>query len=425
MRASGGLAWLDGLGPQRIRPGLARTRALLAGLGNPQDRFRSVLIGGTNGKGSTAAALASILNAAGIRAGLYTSPHLVAVTERIRIDERDISEGALDSLLSLVASISAPGDRSPTYFEAMTVAALESFRRARVSIAVVEVGIGGRWDATNVLQPDLSIVTNVGADHLEVLGPSLADVARQKAGIFRNGIPALTSAQGEGREVLYEEATRIGARLIDVPPTSRFDSCSPLKGAHQRANLALAAAAASALTGADEETTRRGVAATRWPGRLQEIRRPGRRDLLLDGAHNPEGARELAAYLDEAGLSGKIDLLFGGLKEKDLSTMFGTLAPRARRIVLVTTGSPRAETAATLGARFGIAPENLADDPMAGVRLLERDPVPGAGPILATGSLVLVGEILGGIRGETRSEKLNDGADAGRNGLPYSAATDA
>ena len=180
--ASPGLEWLEALGPQKIRPGLWRTRALLAFLGNPESSFSSILIGGTNGKGSTAASVSAILTAAGVPCGLYTSPHLVSVTERVRLLDRDVSAPALDSALSLVAAVSAPGDRSPTYFEAMTVAAFELFRRARVAVAVVEVGIGGRLDATNVLEPDVSVVTNVAADHLDVLGPALEDVAREKAG---------------------------------------------------------------------------------------------------------------------------------------------------------------------------------------------------------------------------------------------------
>ncbi|MEO6326338.1 MAG: Mur ligase family protein [Thermoanaerobaculia bacterium] len=406
-----GHAWLDALGPQKIRPGLTRTRALLASLGNPERAFRTVLIGGTNGKGSTAAALASILKAAGIRAGLYTSPHLVRVTERIRIDEEDVAEGTLDRMLALLGAIAPAGARAPTYFEALTVAAIELFRRARVTVAVVEVGIGGSWDATNVLTPELSIVTNVGEDHLDVLGPTLADVARQKAGIFRRGIPALTAAAGDARAILHQEAERLGARLIDVSATDRFDRISPLLGSHQRRNLALAAAAAASLAPLTQDVLVKGIAALRWPGRLQRIVRPGRRELILDGAHNTDGARALAAYLVEAGLSGRVDLLFGGLKDKDLPGMFALLAPHVRRIVLVTPRSPRAETAAGLAKRLGRAALEMASDPAAGLRLLDADSGPDAGgrlgvdaiPIIATGSLILVGDILSGIEDDARA----------------------
>jgi len=214
-----GLRWLDALGPQKIRPGLARTRALLAALGSPQSSFRTLLVGGTNGKGSTAATTAAVLEAAGLRVGLTTSPHLVRVNERVRLPGGcDVPDEGLDAVLSLVAAVSGESALRPTYFEALVVAACELFRRARVEIAVVEVGIGGRLDATNVLEPEVSAVTNVAADHLETLGPTLEDVAREKAGIFRRGRPALTTERGGMLPVLRAEAARVGADLVEVAP---------------------------------------------------------------------------------------------------------------------------------------------------------------------------------------------------------------
>ena len=392
--ASPGLTWLEGLGPQKIRPGLSRTAALLSFLGNPESSFSSILIGGTNGKGSTAAAISAILAASGVRVGLYTSPHLVSVTERVRISDRDVPPLALDDVLSLVARISAPGLRGPTYFEALTVAAFELFRRSRVQVAVVEVGIGGRLDATNVLAPEVSVVTNVAADHLDVLGPTLEDVAREKAGIFRRGQPALVGATGTGegpRKALHEEARRIGARLVEIPP---LDAETPgtLPGAHQRQNLALALAAARAVAPLDEETARRGLAGIRWPGRLQTIERRGHRTLLLDGAHNPPGALALAAHLDASGLSCRVDLLFGGMADKDLAAVFAPLAARARRIVLVAPESPRAETPENLRTRVGRPDLETAPSVAGGLALLEDSS--GNGPILVAGSLYLVGEVL-------------------------------
>jgi dihydrofolate synthase/folylpolyglutamate synthase len=390
-----GLAWLEALGPQRIRPGLSRTSALLAFLGNPQSSFSSILIGGTNGKGSTAAAISALLTAAGVRCGLYTSPHLVSVTERIRIADRDVSSFALDDALSLVARISALGVRGPTYFEALTVAAFELFRRGRVAVAIVEVGIGGRLDATNVLTPDVSVVTNVAADHLDVLGPTLEDVAREKAGIFRKGQPALVGSTGTAagpRGVLHEEARRIGARLVEIPPLEASDSEDPLPGAHQRQNLALALAAARAVAALDEGVVVRGLAAVRWPGRLQTLERSGFRTLLLDGAHNPPGARALAAHLDASGLSGRVDLLFGGMADKDLAAVFAPLAARARRIVLVAPPSPRAESPETLRVRVGRPELETAPSVAEGLQRLEG--AGGDGPVLVAGSLYLVGEVL-------------------------------
>ncbi|HEX5855138.1 MAG TPA: Mur ligase family protein [Thermoanaerobaculia bacterium] len=390
-----GFQWLEELGPQRMRPGLSRTLALLSSLANPQSSFRSILIGGTNGKGSTAATISALLAAAGVRAGLYTSPHLVSVTERIRIEDVDVSPESLDGALGVVARIAAPGLRGPTYFEALTVAAFELFRRARVAVAVVEVGIGGRLDATNVLEPDVSVVTNVAADHLDVLGPAVEDVAREKAGIFRGGQPALLGATGTARgpgAVLHAAARTTGARLLEIPPIEVLDAAFPLPGAHQRQNLALALAAARAVAPLDEAAVARGLAAVRWPGRLQTLERSGARPLLLDGAHNPSGAAALAAHLDAAGLSGRVDLLFGGMADKDLTGVFAPLAARARRIVLVAPESPRAERPETLRVRLERPELETAASVAEGLARLEK--ATGDGPVLVAGSLYLVGEVL-------------------------------
>jgi dihydrofolate synthase/folylpolyglutamate synthase len=387
-----GLRWLDALGPQKIRPGLARTRVLLAQLGNPQASFRTLLIGGTNGKGSTAAGAAAILQAAGLRVGLTTSPHLVRVNERVRLAGRDVSDAQLDSALSLVAAVSGEGALRPTYFEALVVAACELFRRARVEVGVVEVGIGGRLDATNVLDPEVCVVTNVEADHLETLGPTLTDVAREKAGIFRRGQPALTAAAGEALDVLCSEAGRIGARLIEVPPSPAWDDVSPLPGAHQRANLALAVAAARAFAPLDEAVVRLGIAAIRWPGRLQTLRRPGHRPLLVDGAHNPAGAVAVAAHLDAAGLSGRVDLVFGVLGDKAAEEMFAPLSARARRVILVAPSSPRAIPPDALAGRLGRPEIPRAASLAEAIAALESDG--SDAPILVAGSLVLAGEAL-------------------------------
>jgi len=398
-----GLAWLEALGPQRIRPGLRRTRALLDALGSPDRSFRPVLVGGTNGKGSTAAALSAILSHAGVRTGLYTSPHLVRVTERIRLGDADVSEALLDDALALVAAASGPGERGPTYFEALTVAALELFRRARVEVALIEVGIGGRLDATNVVEPDLSVLTNVGADHLEILGPSLADVAREKAGIFRGGLPALVGTEGtapDAKAVLHAEAARLGVRLLEVPPSDRWSGVFPLPGAHQRQNVALAVAAARALAPLDDAAIAAGLARTRWRGRLERVTRRGRRTLILDGAHNADGAEALGRWLDAEGLSGRVDLLFGVLSDKDLPGIAGPLCARARRIVLTAPPSPRAIPPDALKERLGAAAAETASSPEAALARLEAQG-PGAAPVLVAGSLYLVGEVIRLLEGES------------------------
>ena len=397
MSRGGGLAFLEALGPQRIRPGLCRTRALLESLGSPDRSFRALLIAGTNGKGSTAAFASSILTAAGVRTGLYTSPHLVRLTERVRIAEADVPADALDDVLDHLSRVAGAGNLAPSYFEAMTVAAFELFRRSRVEVAVVEVGIGGRLDATNVLEPEVSVVTNVGADHLEVLGPSLQEVAREKAGIFRRGQPALTAERGPLLATLEEEARRVGARLFPVAPTGRFAAGCPLDGRHQLSNLSLAVAAASALGPVTEEAIRKGVASVRWPGRLQRLPRPGLRPLLLDGAHNPDGARSLAAWLDESGLARRADLVFGGLADKNLEEVFAPLGPRVRRVVLTAPENPRAEDPRRLGVRLGLPDAPCAPDVAAALALLDAGGPGDGAPIIVTGSLFLVGDALAGL----------------------------
>lgn len=386
----GGLAWLEALGPQKIRPGLSRTHALLEALGRPDRVFRSLLVGGTNGKGSTAATASTLLAAASVPVGLYTSPHLVSVTERIRISDVDVSEEELSSALLEVAAVAGQGNEAPTYFEALTVAAFVVFRRAGTKVAVVEVGIGGLLDATNVLDAEVAIVTNVGADHLETLGPALSDVARQKAGIFRPGAAALTAAEGEPLEVLHEEAKRLETRLFDVGAAESLDDVIALPGAHQRVNAALAVGAASGFARLSPEIVREALPRVRWRGRLETLVRPGRRTLLLDGAHNPHGIEALAAHLDRAGLSGRVDLVFGGLADKDLAGMLAPLVPRAARIVFTRPPSPRAEDPARLAARF--PGSSAVDSPAEAVRALDGGP--GEPPLLVAGSLYLVGEVL-------------------------------
>ena len=395
MSEGAGLAFLEALGPQKIRPGLSRTRALLAGLGHPERSFRTILIAGTNGKGSTAAFASSLLRAAGARSGLYTSPHLVRVTERIRVDDVDVSPRLLDDVLAHLAQVAGREALAPTYFEALTVAACELFRRKGVEVAVLEVGIGGRLDATNVVDAEVSVLTNVGADHLEVLGPTLEGVAREKAGIFRRGAPALTSQTGHLLEVVADEARRIGARLLAVPPTSRYATICPLRGRHQEANLALAIAAVAALAPLDEEAVRAGVAATRWLGRLQSVERPGgRRPLLLDGAHNPDGALSLAAWLDDSGLAGRADLVFGGLADKNLEEVFAPLRSRVRRVVLTAPTSPRREAPERLAARLGDPRAVCEADVASALARLDAGGESPDVPIIVTGSLFLVADAL-------------------------------
>ena len=402
-----------------IRLGLEATRELLSALGAPQHSFPSVLVAGTNGKGSTAALLASILDAAGLTTGLYTSPHLEHPRERIRIGGRPLSPALLARLLAeVVAASAAAGARTPTYFEAMTAAAFLAFARRRVDLAVVEVGMGGRLDATNLADPVLSLVTAIDLDHREHLGETLAEIAREKAGILRPGRPALALAgAAEASAALAERAAALGADLVDLAPwlgevrflaegwdgqrleigtpSGRWRLALPLAGRHQGANLLLAVHAAERLAAAGwrsigRAAIRGGVAAARWPGRLESVPLPGRgRRILLDAAHNPGGARRLAEVLAARGARGTI--LFGAVGDKDAAAMLAPLVPLAERFVLTEPDSPRARPAAQLAALLPAAMP-VAVEPRRGraldVALAARSPL-----TVVCGSIYLLGDI--------------------------------
>jgi dihydrofolate synthase/folylpolyglutamate synthase len=409
------LSRLETLG---IKLGLERSRTLLARMGDPQRRFPSVLVAGTNGKGSTSALLASMARAAGYRTGHYTSPHLERVEERLQIDGETI---APERFAALLAGIIALAEREtgtpPTYFEAVTLAAFRWFAESAVELAVVEVGLGGRLDATNLCDPLLSLITPIGFDHMEYLGDTLAAIAREKAGILRAGRPAYVwIEEPEAAEAVREAAAALGAELhfaqeevrieaIEAEgwtgqkvrlatPVRAYDLEIALLGEHQAKNLGLAVRAAEALAGLGYERVgpreiQAGAAACRWPGRLEAIELPGSRRIVLDAAHNPAGAEALAHFL--AGLGRPVDLLFGVLGDKDFGAMLGALAPHAERIVLTTPLSPRAkppqELAALLGNRQGVYVE-----PDLG-QALDRALALGGEILVACGSIFLIGEI--------------------------------
>ncbi|HET9209893.1 MAG TPA: folylpolyglutamate synthase/dihydrofolate synthase family protein [Thermoanaerobaculia bacterium] len=414
------LARLDGLG---IKLGLERARSLLAALGDPQRRFPAVLVAGTNGKGSTAAFLAAIAQSSGYRTGLYTSPHLEVVEERLRIDGRMIAPGRFGRLLADLVSLAERETGSPpTYFEAVTLAAFQWFAEEKVDLAVVEVGLGGRLDATNLCDPILSLITPIGLDHQEYLGDTLAQIAREKAGILRPDRPALVwTNEPEAAESVRAAAAETGARLRFAADEVRIESIEPhgwtgqrirlatprrdydleiaLLGAHQAINLGLAVRAAETLAdlGFDRfnpTAIREGAAACRWPGRLEAIGLPGGRRLLLDAAHNPAGAAVLADFLDR--LEEPVDLLFGVLADKDYTEMLSLLAPRARRIVLTTPASPRAKNPAELAALLG-GREGVFVEPDLG-KALERALGLGGQTLVACGSIFLIGEIRRAVR---------------------------
>lgn len=395
-----------------IKLGLDTTRELLTRLGSPERRYRTVLVAGTNGKGSTAAFLAAMGTAAGYCTGLFTSPHLETVRERLRIDGRGIGAADLDRRLARVVEA---GQRwlghPPSYFESLCVTALDWFADRGVDLAVLEVGIGGRLDATNVCEPDVSVITTLDFDHQEVLGYSIEEIAREKAGILRAGRPALTAATGPGLAEVERRAAEVGADLHVFDPTTgvtavdeRLEGQSfdletgtgrrrleiSLGGAHQRVNAALAARAAELLAATgldalDPDAIRRGAAASRWPGRLERVELGGGRVVLLDAAHNPAGAAALADHL-ERHFAGHT-LLFGVLRKKNAAAMLERLVPVADRVVLTRPPSERAQPPTDLPIAGARELEIVDDLEQALARALERSE-----RVVICGSLYLVGE---------------------------------
>jgi len=376
-----------------------------------------VLIAGSNGKGSTSALLAAMATAAGYRTGLYTSPHLETVEERLRIDGLPISAERLGDLLArLIPAAERETGTPPTYFEALTVAAFLWFAEEKVDLGVIEVGLGGRLDATNLCDPLLSLVTSISLEHQEFLGNTLGAIAREKAGIFRPGRPALAWIEDpEPAEALRGVAAAVGTDLRFAPdlvrienaeteawagqrirlttPAHSYDLHIHLLGEHQRKNLGLAVLAAEIL-GLNVEAITAGAAACRWPGRLEIFTLPGNRHLILDAAHNAEGAATLAGFLKTLG--GPVDLLFGVLTDKAVDEMVGLLAPHARNIILTTPPNPRAkdpaEVAALLDDRPGVTVE--PDPEQALEQLLALD-----GEVaVVCGSIYLIGALRGRVR---------------------------
>ena len=414
-----------------MRPGLERIETLLEALGNPEHRYTLVQVAGTNGKGSVAAMLAAILKADGRRVGLYTSPHLVSFRERIRVDGEAIAEDAVadgfDAIAALVARLDA------TMFEASTALALDHFAREAVDVAVLEVGLGGRLDATTVGTPAVTALARIDLDHQEVLGETLAAIAAEKAAIIRSGVAVSAAQAPEAAEVLIARAAAVGvpllmegrelsvrvrerglaAQTIDCAgPGWRLEGLRlPLLGVYQPSNALVALAAARAL-GVGDGAAREGLARARWPGRF-EVLRAAERVVVLDGAHNPAGAAALAASLAEWFGDTPLTLVFGALRDKDARGMLAALAPRARRLILTASSSPRAARPEALRhvVPHGVAVE-LADSVPEALALAAREP---RTPILCVaGSLSLLGDVLRVTAGDKPcpTEKAADSIDS-------------
>jgi dihydrofolate synthase/folylpolyglutamate synthase len=413
---------------------LAHMRVLLSALNHPEKRFASVLIAGTNGKGSTAATLASILQASKLCTGLYTSPHLVRINERIRINGAEISDDDFALLHDVVdrtaERLVSEGELPwyPSFFEMLTAIAFEHFAQSRVDIAVLEVGMGGRLDATNVVEPRLSIITDIALDHQEYLGNTLAEIAREKAGIIRrDGVLVTLPQTPQANDVIGNTALELGARAVSavpyVPPVSPasaqyVDSANaaaqpvakyplqvmgkeiqietPLVGRHQLRNVALAIAAAEELSHQGFPITPAsiadGIRATQWPARFQVI--PGSPEFVLDAAHNPAGAWALRSTLSASYEGRPLTFIFGAMRDKALGEMAEILFPLADHVILTRADNPRSATPQEIRAAARIS-NDMQDAPDVDSALaLARNVAPPGAVIVIAGSIYLVGEAM-------------------------------
>ena len=415
---------------------LAHMRVLLEALEHPEHKFPSVLVAGTNGKGSTAATLASILRASGLRTALYTSPHLVRINERIRINSEEISDGDFARLHGEVDRVAERLVENghlpwhPSFFEMMTAIAFTQFARQRVDIAVLEVGMGGRLDATNVVDPLVSVITDISLDHQKFLGNTVGEIAKEKVGIIRpGGVVVTLPQQPEANDVIGNtilDLDAVGVSAVPyVPPVSPGSTdylgtknestvCYPLRvlgkeilvetpliGRHQLRNIALAIAAAeqlnqkgfSSITAASIE---QGIRDTRWPGRFQIIpAHDGWPDVVLDVAHNPAGAWALRSALSERYGDRPMVFVFGAMRDKAISEMTDILFPIADRVVATRPDNPRSATPEEIqqaGSRSGTEIEAVPEVEQALHRARE---LAGTQRLLVvTGSIYLVGEVI-------------------------------
>ena len=383
------LVWLDSLQGSGIRPGLGRMRAILRALGAPERAYPSIIVAGTNGKGSTSATLASILTASGYRTGLYTSPHLVDLRERWMIGGGMIEPALLESSIE---QLRAAADRIgilPTYFEALTSIAFIAFRDARCEIVVLEAGMGGRLDATNVVRPIAALITPVGLDHMEFLGTTVRKIAGEKAGVIHRGAIVLTSNSDRVvLDVLRRRAASFGDRFIVV----RNEHPTPLPGDFQRHNVALAVRTARELRPHLQRITgksiERGVAATQWRGRLERAKVSGK-SIWIDGLHNAHAAETLAPWI-EKNVSPPRLLVFGIMRDKNVSAVAEILFPLFERVITTEPYAPRCASARELKAIAEVMGVNAEAEPVPS-RAFQRALRSSERSIFIGGSLYLAG----------------------------------
>jgi dihydrofolate synthase/folylpolyglutamate synthase len=383
-----------------MHPGLETTRRLAARAGDPQANLRFIHVAGTNGKGSTCAMLESIYRAAGFKVGLYTSPHLVSFRERIQVNRRLITE---DEVVRLVTDLrgSIEPDSPITFFEFVTVLALKYFAEQNCELVIWETGLGGRLDATNIVTPLASVITVIGLDHQKWLGDTLTQIAAEKAGIIKPGVPVISGAnEPEAANVIEATALRAGSALVRVEPPLEWPGAAaettlPLPGEHQKQNAAVALTTVSVLQRllpVPDEALSAGLQGVAWPGRFQ-VARHGLQTIILDGAHNPDGAAVLVATLQQQFPDIRPAMILGMMADKDCAEICNRLAPLADHIYLVPVTSERralpSELAWHCRQANPQATTQLANGLKEALELARNHP-----HVLIAGSLYLVGEAL-------------------------------
>ena len=411
------LAYLDSLGKFGIHLGMERIEALLKELGNPEQKVRTIHVTGTNGKGSVTSMITNILLVSGLKVGKFTSPHLVRYNERIEVDGKEISDEdfalVVTAVRRAVESVMAKGTDQPTQFEVLTAAAFLHFALQKLDYAVIEVGLGGLWDSTNVITPVVSVITNVSLDHTDRCGKTVEEIAMQKAGIIKDGVPVVTAAEGEAlgpiqAMSLFKQAPLYiyGKAFTGQEVTSSMEGQTftlsagdyhsnyevKLPGAHQILNTAVAVVAAKLASKQDnrinELALHQGVALTKWPGRLERISQ--KPDVILDGAHNPAGAAVLRAALDKYYCGKKICFIFGMMGDKDISQVITTLFRKEDTVYTVRADEgTRAAEPEALAEQIG--PQAKAMHDLATAYKTALAEVGEDGLVCVCGSLYLVG----------------------------------
>ena len=411
------LAYLDSLGKFGIHLGMERIEALLKELGNPEQKVRTIHVTGTNGKGSVTSMITNILLVSGLKVGKFTSPHLVRYNERIEVDGKEISDEdfalVVTAVRRAVESVMAKGTDQPTQFEVLTAAAFLHFALQKLDYAVIEVGLGGLWDSTNVITPVVSVITNVSLDHTDRCGKTVEEIAMQKAGIIKDGVPVVTAAEGEAlgpiqAMSLFKQAPLYiyGKAFTGQEVTSSMEGQTftlsagdyhsnyevKLPGAHQILNTAVAVVAAKLASKQDnrinELALHQGVALTKWPGRLERISQ--KPDVILDGAHNPAGAAVLRAALDKYYCGKKICFIFGMMGDKDISQVITTLFRKEDTVYTVRADEgTRAAEPEALAEQIG--PQAKAMHDLAAAYKTALAEVGEDGLVCVCGSLYLVG----------------------------------